>query len=115
LFLPLKVRIGTWGKGRRTKEASPEVEEETTTENISSAGCYFLLSEEPKVGSRVDLEVEMAPTSDGRQNGRMLCQGRVVRVHQDEKGGKTGVACAIDRYQIVPPQNSETNTDKGAE
>ena len=103
LFLPLKVWIRDWGRGRKSQSTPPEVEEETITENISSAGCYFLLSEEPKVGSRVDMEVQMAPKPGGKPNSKMLCRGRVVRIHKEKRNGKTGVGCAIDRYRIVPP------------
>jgi len=103
LFLPLKVWIRDWGRGRKSQSTPAEVEEETITENISSAGCYFLLSEEPKVGSRVDMEVQMAPKPGGKPNSKMLCRGRVVRIHKEKRNGKTGVGCAIDRYRIVPP------------
>ena len=103
LFLPLKVWVRGWGKGRPSQTLKPEVEEETITENISSAGCYFLLSEEPKVGSRVDMEVQMAPKPGGKPNSKMLCRGRVVRIQKEKKNGKTGVGCAIDRYRIVSP------------
>ena len=107
LFLPLKVWIRDWGKEKRSQEKHPEVEEETITENISSVGCYFLLSEEPAVGSRVDMEVQMAPKHGGKPNSKMFCRGRVVRIQKEKGKRKTGVGCAIDRYQIVrPPKKS---------
>jgi hypothetical protein len=102
LFLPLKVWIRSWGKGKQSQNPEADVEEETVTENISSAGCYFLLSEEPKVGSRVDMEVQMAPKPGGKPNSRMICRGRVVRVQKGKGSSKTGVGCAIDRYRILP-------------
>ena len=103
LFLPLKVWIRSWGKGKQSSNTPPEVEEETITENISSAGCFFLLSEEPEVGSKVDMEIQMAPQPGGKPNSKVLCRGRVVRIQKEKGNGKTGVGCAIQRYRIVPP------------
>ena len=61
LLLPLRVWIRGWGKGKASAEAQPVVEAETITENISSAGCYFLLNEKPAVGSRIEMEIKMTP------------------------------------------------------
>lgn len=102
LFLPLKVWIRGWGQGKRSRMIEPELEEETITENISSAGCFFLLSEEPPVGSRVDMEIQMDSKRGAMSNGKVLCRGRVVRIQKEKGNGKTGVGCAIDRYRIVP-------------
>jgi PilZ domain len=104
LFLPLKVWIRSWGQGKKPRMTPPEVEEETITENISSAGCFFMLSEEPPVGSRVDMEIQMAPKAGGMPNSKVVCRGRVVRIQKEKGNGKTGVGCAIERYRIVPPQ-----------
>jgi hypothetical protein len=89
--------------------------EHTTTENISSSGCYFLLSQEPRVGTEVDLEVEMTAKPGGEVTSKMLCRGRVVRVDQQKATGKIGVGCVIDRYQIVPTQHQRTNTKESIE
>jgi len=102
-FAPSQVPIGLAAESLDpTQSIKPPVEEETITENISSAGCYFILSEEPKVGSRVDMEVQMAPKPGGKPNSKMFCRGRVVRIQKEKGNGKTGVGCAIDRYRIVP-------------
>lgn len=101
LLLPLKVWIRSWGRGRPPQDRAPVVAEETITENISSAGCYFLLSEKPEVGARVDMEINMAAQHGGKPGSRMICRGRVVRIH--EESGKTGVGCAFERYRILPP------------
>ncbi|MBI4480988.1 MAG: PilZ domain-containing protein [Acidobacteria bacterium] len=103
LFLPLRVWIRTWGKRKPSHGVEPEVAEETITENISSAGCFFLLSKKPEVGSRVDMEIEMAEKPGGKPGSKMVCRGRVVRIEKEKGKRKTGVGCAIDRYRIVPP------------
>ena len=103
LFLPLRVWIRTWGKDKSSHGVEPEVEEETITENISSAGCFFLLSNKPEIGSRVDMEIEMTPKPGDKPGSKMICRGRVVRIEKEKGKRKTGVGCAIDRYRIVPP------------
>ncbi|HEY7680399.1 MAG TPA: PilZ domain-containing protein [Terriglobia bacterium] len=74
--------------------------EETVTENISSTGCYFSLSDAPEIGSKVEMEIAMQSARDLPATGRVLCRGKVVRVETD--GGKAGVACTIDHYRLVP-------------
>ena len=103
LFLPLKVWVRSWGSGKQAKSAKPELEEETITENISSVGCYFLLSDAPEIGTRVDMEIQMAAKPGGKPGSKMICRGRVVRIEKERENRKTGVGCAIDRYRIVPP------------
>jgi len=102
LLLPLRVWIRGWGRGKEAIEEKPPVEEETTTENISSAGCYFEISGEPAVGSRVELEITMPPEVVGRAGSKVICRGRVVRIDKGRGGGKFGVGCAFDRYRLVP-------------
>ncbi|MBI2819898.1 MAG: PilZ domain-containing protein [Acidobacteria bacterium] len=103
LFLPLKVWVRSWGRGEQAKSAKPQLEEETITENISSAGCYFLLEEEPEIGSRVEMEIKMEPKPGGKPGSKVICRGRIVRTEKEMKGGKTGVGCAFERYRIIPP------------
>ena len=102
LFLPLKVWVRSWGRRKQAKSAKAELEEETITKNISSVGCYFLLSDEPEIGSRVDMEIQMAAKSGETPGSKMICRGRVVRIEKEKGNRKTGVGCAIDRYQILP-------------
>lgn len=106
LLLPLRVWIRSWGKAKEPQNAKLDREAETVTENISSAGCYFLLDEEPKIGRRVDMEIKLAPTPGASPGSTVLCRGRVVRVEKEKERGKTGVGCAIESYRIVPPSKS---------
>jgi hypothetical protein len=103
LLLPLRVWVKSWGKAKQPQNAQPDRQEETITENISSAGCYFLLDAEPELGSTVDMEIKMAPAPGASPGSTVRCRGRVVRVEKVQITGKTGVGCAIDTYRIVPP------------
>ena len=100
LLLPLRVWIRNFAKKRGP--APEPVEEETITTNISSAGCYFLLSEEPPVGSAVEMEIAMQPEPGKKPHSKMLARGKVVRVEKEPVTGKTGVACEFDRYKLIP-------------
>ena len=106
LLLPLRVWIRGWGRGKAVVEERPPVEEETITENISSAGCYFEICGEPTVGSKVELEITMPPELVGRAGSKVICRGRVVRVDRGREGGKIGVGCAFDRYRLVPAKQA---------
>ena len=106
LALPLRVWIRSWGKGKTSSTEEPVVEEETSTENISSAGCYFLLSDRPAIGSRVEMEIKMAAEPGREANSKVLCRGRVVRIEKGRVSGKTGVGCAFERYQIISSAKS---------
>jgi hypothetical protein len=76
--------------------------EETTTENISSTGCYFLIQDQaPPVGAKVEMEIAIPRGREWRETGKILCRGKVVRVEHTAEKGKTGVACTIDQYRMV--------------
>jgi PilZ domain-containing protein len=102
LLLPLRVWIRSWARGKPAKDAKLEVEGSTITENISSSGCYFLLDDAPEVGSRIEMEIKMAPKAGAPPGSTVECRGRVVRVEKEQHGGKTGVGCTFDRYRILP-------------
>ena len=102
LLLPLRVWIRSWGHTGSSAAQPPVIEEETVTANIRSAGCYFLISEEPVVGSKVEMEITMAPNSKELPGAKVICRGRVVRIEKGQDRGKTGVGCAIERYRLVP-------------
>jgi hypothetical protein len=82
----------------------PEVEY-TTTENISSGGCYFLLSQEPPLGARLEMEITIPGNVPDVPFARVFCQGLVTRVDRDlppgPHGPKIGVASTIVRLEDV--------------
>ena len=55
LSLPLWVRL--WQQLTASPRKKIHLTEETITENISSAGCYFYLSKKPALGSRALMEI----------------------------------------------------------
>lgn len=101
--LPLWVRIRQRFEGKTGTEKTL-VDEETVTENISTTGCYFLLSEKPPLGSIADMEIRVPDHCAGVQEGTLHCRGRVVRVEPQPTGARFGVACAIDCYSLSAPK-----------
>ena len=97
--LPLWIRIQ-----RRLREKRPTPKpifnEETTTENISSTGCYFLLSGKPPVGSIAEMEITFPHIYRGGRGGTLYCRGKVVRVEDKAAEGKAGVACKLESYKF---------------
>jgi hypothetical protein len=95
--------------------------EDTLTENISSGGCYFFLTQEPPLGSLLDMEVTIPGDILDVPFARIYCRGKVVRVDQepakhDSEQTRFGVAAIIERLQDVsvesiPPPAEHT---KGA-
>lgn len=104
--LPLWVRIRRRLGGRAHSEKKPEVEEETSTTNISSAGCFFYMSEKPPVGARATLEITLPRQPSGMGKRKILCHGNVVRVEDRKVQGMVGVACTIDSYAFESPQRA---------
>jgi hypothetical protein len=87
----------------------PEVEY-TMTENISSGGCYFLLSQVPPLGTRLEMEITIPGNVPEVPFARVFCQGVVIRVDHEVVdpgvGGfmgraKIGVASTIERLEDV--------------
>ena len=73
----------------------------------SEFGCFFTLQNEPAVGSRLEMEIVIPPEILGYEVGTIRCLGEVVRVDKQVPSGatgdaKTGVACSIEKYQLVP-------------
>src|SRR5262249_52939530 len=109
LMLPLRVLIRKYcGPGLAPARGFSQ----TTTENISSTGCYFLLDGEAEVRDQVEMEVLMQRDTKGDRQGhkqvrmestptRAVCRGRVVRVEKSRTQGKVGVACTIDYYRLT--------------
>ena len=63
--------------------------------NSKELGCFFLLSNEPTVGSTIEVEITVPPEMKGIAPGRLLCQCKVVRVDEKNGNGRTGrLICA---------------------
>jgi hypothetical protein len=84
---------------------NPEIEH-TLTENVSSGGCYFFLSQEPTLGTPLELEVTIPGEVPGVPFAKIYCRGKVIRVEQDtaernSQQPRYGVAATIERLQDV--------------
>lgn len=104
--LPLWIRFRQGSKkGKRTRQPEP-VAESTITENISTTGCYFFVSQKPAVGTRAELEVTIPGRPAGMEDGRVRAHGKVIRVDEEVPNGRIGVACSIDCYEFSGPNQS---------
>jgi hypothetical protein len=93
VHLPLKV---TGEKG------APE----GVTENISAAGAYLWLDEQLAVGSLAEFDIVVPGDVIGAaQEVRLHCQARVLRC-DEQKEGRSGVACVIEKYEFLRPGQS---------
>jgi PilZ domain len=73
-----------------------------TTANISAAGVYLWIDGGLEVGSSIDFEVTIPHESIGAgTDAHLHCHGRVLRCDTDQKLGRTGVACVIERYEFL--------------
>ena len=108
---PVKVGSSMW-------QMNPAVEC-TVTENLSACGCYFFLSQEPPVGSRLEMEITVPGELSVVPFARIFCQGKVIRVdpgpaEQSSGQPRFGVAAAIERLQDVNVESVPTPTTVGA-
>lgn len=73
-----------------------------TTANISAAGVYLWVDGGLELGSSIDFEVTIPrETIGGEHDAHLHCHGRVLRCDADQKLGRTGVACVIERYEFL--------------
>ena len=72
------------------------------TENISAAGVYLWMDGGLEVGSSTEFEIIIPGETVGSASDvRLHCEGRVVRCDYDSELGRSGVACVIERYEIL--------------
>jgi hypothetical protein len=72
------------------------------TENISAAGVYLWLDGGMEVGSSAEFEITVpGETVGATQDVRLHCQGRVVRCDSNPDDNRSGIACVIERYEIL--------------
>lgn len=82
------------------RDNSPSLEN-TCTENISSGGCYFLLSRELPMGTKLELEITIPGGLLGVSEGKLYCRGKVIRVEDRSESKSVGVASTIDSYHFA--------------
>jgi hypothetical protein len=71
-------------------------------QNQDASGCFFLLSNEPVVGSAVEIEITLPEELGGPGVGKFVCQGKIIQVEKKRENGRTGVFCSIEEYRLIP-------------
>jgi hypothetical protein len=75
---------------------------ESTTEDVSSEGFYFL-SDEPFQSGELLTWMLTVPSRMAGCSDLVLCgQARVARVDRAEAGKRFGIGCSIQDYTVVP-------------
>jgi hypothetical protein len=74
--------------------------ERSVTQNISSTGCYFLLSHELPLGTMIDLEIEIPGLQPIPRGLKLYCRAKVVRADGASEPGKIGIACTMVEYRF---------------
>jgi PilZ domain-containing protein len=83
------------------------------TENISAAGVYLWVDGGLEVGSSAEFEITIPGETVGADSDvRLHCQGRVIRCDHDQQQGRSGVACVIERYEILRGDQAAGAGDK---
>jgi hypothetical protein len=90
LQLPVVVR---WRDGSEFREVT------TQSEDVSSQGIYFVLTEGIKDGTAVELEVTLPQQITFEEKVRVRCSGRILRT--EIEGPKAGVAAVIEKYRFL--------------
>jgi hypothetical protein len=74
-------------------------EAECVTKNVSAAGVFLYMDVEPKIGSEIELVLNL-PAQDGTNSQvQVHCVAKVVRVERGDL--KYGVAASITSYEIA--------------
>jgi hypothetical protein len=91
MALPLSVR----------SSSDPEPAQVTAqTRDVSFRGLYFLAEHGFEVGARIEFVLTLPKEITLATDVHIRCQGLVVR--EEDRGGRTGIAASIDRYEFVP-------------
>ena len=80
------------------------------TENISAQGIFFQIDRWMNEGAQVEVTMDFPSQITMSDPVRIKFQARVVRVEPKGKGMLTGVAAAIEEYQVIGAQ-SEAGRD----
>jgi PilZ domain-containing protein len=94
LSLPILVRVPT-------EKASDS--QKGKTRDISTRGLYFVMDQDPQMGSRLDMVLTLPPEVTSGAEVLVHALGKVLRVEPRIEDGNTrmGVAAIIERYDIV--------------
>jgi len=81
------------------------------TRDISTGGLYFLVDQDLKAGSELDITVTLPAEITHGTEVFVRVLGKVVRVEpRDEEGSaRMGVAAVIERYEIIRGQAAKAS------
>jgi hypothetical protein len=77
---------------------------ETTTQNLSSQGLYYLSRKCFTVGEWLLCRLKILPNDSGGGESCLECRVQVVRVEDNLMEGLYGVACRTEDYRFVAGQ-----------
>jgi hypothetical protein len=109
--LPIRMRLpfNSHSGGRHFSCNAHGPTERSVTHNISSTGCYFILSHELPLGSLIDMEIEIPALQPIPRGLRLYCRAKVVRIDDASAQGKIGIACTIEEYRLPRSRQGRTN------
>lgn len=67
------------------------------TQDVSASGLFFLTDNAQRVGSQLEIEIELDTPSGSM---KLKARGQIVRI--EPRGGKTGVAVKLTDSRLVP-------------
>lgn len=71
------------------------------TKDVSARGIFFFVDTPIEEGSPLEFTLTLPPEITLTDAIRVRCQGRVVRVDQEQAAGKIGVAAIIEHYEFL--------------
>jgi hypothetical protein len=100
-----------------TKVLSQKESTDGLTENISAAGVYLMIDGGMEVGASAEFEITVPGETVGAEGDvRLRCKGRVVRCDREAQPGRSGIACVIEKYEILRAgQAPDAESEEGGE
>jgi hypothetical protein len=103
-------------KPKQEKRAAPRVEwqlpasvnfrgsgrAQAELRDISSRGLFFFTQAKVEESSKLEIVLMMPPELEEFGRQWVCCQATVVRVEEDKRGKKIGVAAVINRCEALP-------------
>ncbi len=72
------------------------------TRDISSQGVCFLIDAKVEPGSVIEFTLTLPAEITLTEPIQVLCEARVLRVEENQPGGRTAIAAHIQRYEYLP-------------
>ena len=97
-----RYKVQTSAKLRHGPTGQPAKEEPAQARDISCGGLFLYAQTMLSPGSEIQV-VMMVPRELGLVGNQMVCcHARVVRIHENAKDGKHGVAAKIEKFAAMP-------------